>query len=158
MTKIQYAWAVVLMFSVAIAQNVQALEAPSGAEIAKVFNYYMNGASPVLVKIIFCEQVQTTGPRKFDCEKPVASNSIQLSQRLYIWMSILVPLEQQDTIEIQYIHTGKVLKRDVVQVSTSYRYRVWKRVPTRFAGKWLIRIMHSESNTELGKATYTVNI
>lgn len=131
-------------------------EVPSSEEIKKVFDYYTNGDQPLLVEQLFCLEIETEGNNRFNCAEPISANEIFEYDSVYVWLSFLVPDSIESNLILQFYHNERLEKQYDFIVKSSYRYRVWKVIPTHIIKKWQAVITETNNGNEIASFTYNV--
>ena len=133
-----------------------AQEKPTVEEIYRVFKYYSQGDAPILTNSKYCVEIISSGPDKFECNEELTPTTFSFNQRpVYLWMSFLVPTGKEFLINVEFSNGSTLYETDTT-VRNSYRYRVWKFVPTYQEGTWTVKIRNSDSNEVLETLSYKV--
>ena len=157
MKKIIYVLAMSLFFMpmLSIAQDK-----PGSEEVKKVIDYYLYGGGKGVVPMEakFCGEVALEGENKNECVSVLSAQSIMKNQEAYLWMNFMVPAGEQAKILLQYSRDNMVRDVDTIAISSSIRYRTWKRVPTNKAGTWNVMILQEmpKSDVEVVQLQYSV--
>ena len=79
-------------------------------------------------------------------------------KKFCLWMSFLVPADDQASILVSFSRNERVRKTADVNLKGAIRYRTWKTIPTDKPGKWTVTIVQemSDQDMELGTLEYTV--
>ncbi len=145
-----------------LAAGAQAGEAPSGAEVKRVLDYYYSAGdtgTPVLVDFKLCADVHRDGEQRYNCKDEIDRASLEVGTSLYAWMNFMVPKAEKGEVLLQLKHDGVIRGARRAPVEGAIRYRTWRRIDLTRAGVWELPILYDDRRTvrNIDTVTLTVN-
>ena len=132
---------------------------PTQDEIKKVMDYYNNGDEAAVAEMKLCKEVIKEGPEKNNCAEEAVPAGIQKGEKVFLWVNLMVPKNQNPNISFQYSKNDRSIKTKEVAVTSALRYRTWQIIPTNKLGQISVTIDQEkgEDYVNIGKIEYTVS-
>jgi len=131
---------------------------PSSAEARRVIEYYYTGKAegPLLVDSVLCLKVDTAegSASRHNCVEK-AGETVPNGTSVAVWTMWMVPSGgSYDDVMIQFLHDGVTRSTMDLPLTSSVRYRTYRRMALSKAGNWEVKVMRGAE--ELSKHTVTV--
>lgn len=138
---------------------VPGVAAPAAETAREVIDYYFSGSDILLVDARLCDRVDDDGPQVHACQQPREAFSIAAGEATYLWLMLMIPqpLDPQ-TIVIQFAQEGTTFSVQRATVTSSLRYRLWKKLRFDQPGDWQVRILHQQGNELVPLGEITVEV
>lgn len=151
---------IIVMAVIGLPLIAWAADRPAPQQALDVVDYYFNGKGQgaVLMDYRVCSEVAPEGEDKNECRRSVDAMAIPLGEEVLLWMSFLVPADDQASILVSFSRNKRVRKTADVRLKGAIRFRTWKKIPTDKPGKWTVSIVQEmpDRDMELGTLEYTV--
>jgi hypothetical protein len=148
-----------LTLSALLLMSSAALAAPTAKAVKSVVDHFNSGAEVILVEYKFCSDITLKGENKNECADTLDPVTLNKEDKVYLWMSYMVPKKSNPNILVQFNKSGRtMLSRDITLIA-SLSARTWIRVPTGKSGAWTIAIDQEtdDSFTNISTLTYSVS-
>ena len=137
-----------------------AADRPAPEQALNVVDYYFNGKGQgaLLMDYRICSEVAPEGEDKNECRRSAEAAAIPQGEDVLLWMSFLVPADDQASILLSFSRNDRVRKTADVNLKGAIRFRTWKSIPTDKPGQWTVTIVQElvDRDMELGTLQYTV--
>jgi len=151
---------IIVMVVIGLPLIAWAVDRPAPQQTLDVVDYYFNGKGQgaVLMDYRICSEVAPEGEDKNECRRSVNAMTIPLGEDVFLWMSFLVPADDQASILVSFSRNDRVRKTADVRLKGAIRFRTWKTIPTDRPGKWTATIVQEMPDRDmvLGSLEYTV--
>jgi len=151
---------IIVIFVIGLPLIAWAADRPAPQQARDVVDYYFNGKGQgaVLMDYRICAEVAPEGEDKNECRRSSDAMAIPLGEEVSLWMSFLVPADDQASILVSFSRNERVRKTADVSLKGAIRYRTWKTIPTDKPGKWTVTIVQEmpDQDMVLGTLEYTV--
>lgn len=152
---------IIVMVVIGLPLIAWAADRPAPQQALDVVDYYFNGKGQgaVLMDSRICSEIAPEGEDKNECRRSSDAMAIPLGEEVLLWMSFLVPADDQASILVSFSRNERVRKTADVRLKGAIRFRTWKNIPTDKPGKWTVSIVQEMPDRDmvLGTLEYTVN-
>lgn len=148
-----------LTLSVLLLTSSAVLAAPTAKAVKDVVDHYNSGAEVILIEYKFCSEIALDGKQKNECVDTLDPATLNKADKVYLWMSYMVPKKSNPKILVQFNKSGRtMLSRDITLIA-SLGARTWIHVPTGKSGAWDIAIDQETGDnfTNISTLTYSVS-
>jgi hypothetical protein len=151
---------IIMMAIMGLPLIVVAADRPAPEQALDVVNYYFNGKGQgaLLMDYRMCSEVAPEGEDKNECRRSADAMAIPQGEDVLLWMSFLVPADDQASILVSFSRNDRVRKTAEVNLKGAIRFRTWKTIPTDKPGQWTVTIVQemTDRDIELATLNYTV--
>jgi len=151
---------IIVMVVIGLPLIAWAADRPAPQQALDVIDYYFNGKGQgaVLMDYRICSEIAPEGEDKNECRKSSDAMAISLGEDVLLWMSFMVPADDQASILVSFSRNDRVRKTTDVSLKGAIRFRTWKSIPTDKLGKWTVTIVQElpDRDMELGTLEYIV--
>ncbi len=138
-----------LIFTIALLVPALSQAKPTPDQVKSVIDFYFNGQDQgvLLADVKLCDEIYAEGDQKNECMEIRNTTSLKKGEETNLWMMFMVPSDvDPQNIMVQFNYGGVTMSVRKTAISSSLRYRTWKKIKLDRTGEWDVKILHDKGD------------